>query len=827
MNKGKMVKVNRIKVAKLLVFIICSLLITSCTVTFGTKLLIVKTETNWVAYPMYISPFADSPTPIGYSVTQIRTAYNLPNSGGLGSTIAIIDAFDTPDILNYFNAFSGNYSLPDNTTGNFIVYKMPGVSEPPPSKIGWQLETCLDVEWAHAIAPNATILLVEAVSDRGIDLLAGVDVAASYPTVVAVSMSWGRTEFFNEVYYDGHFNKPGITFFASSGDDGSSVMWPAVSSKVVSVGGTTLNLNVDGTVISEVAWQNSSGGLSSYVDRPKYQTSYGLNYSKRAVPDVSYNANASTGVSVYNGTWWKVGGTSAGAPQWAAINALKLSVTSDNLYNRAKSAYSSYFQDITVGANKVYPALTGYDLVTGLGSPLTANFGTEVTISPISGPSNGSITINGVGFYPGSSVNISYINPIDASWVPIVNDLLIDSNNFSYPFNAPDLLQNNEVGDTQPKFDSIIIRVVDINNLTYNATVPYTEWRRGLTQIGNSKATGLYGNNTDLSTSLFVQNNEGISVIGSWFNPGTVSLLWDNTTNIGLVSADGTGFFNTTVKVPTTTAGPHILTINDGGSYFCINITRLPSIANDYSDGWHLTDFLINLIPDYVVNETFYSINGGPILNITNNGQPKITTQGDNNTLEYWSTWNVYGTETMELPHITLTGIKLDKTPPTVSITIASNYVSSGETVTFNAGNSSDESGIASYSWDFGDGFTGSGLTTTHTYFNPGTYAATLTLQDSAGNMQTAAVTMIVQTLLLAPNSSPLPTSKSTPTASPLPTVAPSASPANTPTVPPSPKPTPQVSEFNIQVILILLITSTLALTLIFRKRHDYSKDIR
>ena len=105
---------------------------------------------------MYISPFAGSSTPIGYSPSQIRTAYNLPSSGGNGTTIAIIDAFDTPNILNYFNSFSNQYNLPDNSTGNFIVHKM---AQNMQTDGNWAMETCLDVEWAHAIAPNATILL--------------------------------------------------------------------------------------------------------------------------------------------------------------------------------------------------------------------------------------------------------------------------------------------------------------------------------------------------------------------------------------------------------------------------------------------------------------------------------------------------------------------------------------------------------------------------------------------------------------------------------------------------------------------------------------------
>ena len=179
---------------------------------------------------------------------------------------------------------------------------------------------------------------------------------------------------------------------------------------------------------------------------------------------------------------------------------------------------------------------------------------------------------------------------------------------------------------------------------SYNTTVPYTEWRRGIAQVGNLTAQGLFGNNTNLATSVFVQNGDSVPVSGEWFSPGNISLFWDNTTNLGTVSTDNNGFFNTTVTVPTTSAGQHTLTINDGAANFCLNLTRLPLVANDYVDGWHTSDFTINLTPDYAVNETFYRINGGPIFNVTANGQPKITTEGSNNTLEYWSTWNVYGT---------------------------------------------------------------------------------------------------------------------------------------------------------------------------------------
>ncbi len=796
-----MVKVNQKQAAaQILAFFICSMLIVVCFVPLETFLKEHKEENQWVAYPMYISPFAGSVTPQGYSPSQIRTAHNLPSSGGANTTIAIIDAFDTPNILNYFNTFSNQYGLPDNSTGNFIVKKM---AQNIQNDSGWALETCLDVEWAHAIAPNATILLVEAVSPSNSALLAAVDYATSQPGVVSVSMSWGGEEFSGEntFSYESHFNKPGITFFASSGDDGATVKWPAVSARVVSVGGTTLNLNPDGTVISENAWRNSSGGVSNYFALPIFQSNFGLTYINRAVPDVSYNGNPSTGVPVYNGTWWKVGGTSAGAPQWAAIHALGLSATNNNLYGKAKSAYSSYFRDITSGSNYVNNASTGYDLVTGLGSPLTFNFGTSFAVSPTSGPAGDIITFNGNGFTTNSSVNISYLNPITTIWTPIVSNLTISFSNFTYITIAPDLGQNNNSGDHQATFDNIVFRAQDNSNgRIYNTVVPFTEWRRGLLQVGNMTAQGLFGNRTNLATSLFVQNGDSVPFSGEWFYPGNVSLLWDNTTNMGTIPTDNNGFFNTTFIVPTTAAGQHMITINDGSSNFCVNLTRLPTVANDYVFGWHTSDITINLTPDFAVNETFYSINGGPIFNVTANGEPTVTTEGSNNTLEYWSTWNVYGTVLNELPHVTITGIQLDKTTPTGSITTAS--ITNNPTITLTLSAIDALTGIAQMRF--------SNDNSTWSNWEPYASSKTWTLQNgegqktvfvqfmnNAGLASTFNYTLTLQAL--QPTATPTPTPINSPTPSPTqpsipsPTLQPTnptLSPATT--IPPSSTPTPE-----------------------------------
>ncbi|MGD0644661.1 MAG: S53 family peptidase [Candidatus Bathyarchaeia archaeon] len=320
----------------------------------------------------------------GLTPSQIKAAYRLPASGGAGTTIAIVDAFDDPTVVNDLNVFSRQFGL---TPVNFTERKTSAVD----SSGGWELEESLDVEWAHAIAPNATILLVEAPSAFTTDLMSAVSYATSQPNVVAVSMSWGTPEFSTETSYDPYFAKSGITFFASSGDSGAGVIYPSSSPNVVGVGGTTLNLNSDGSFASETAWSGSGGGVSAYEKEPSYQQTYGVQGTNgyRGVPDVSYNADPNTGVLVYDTTpyqgstgWWIVGGTSAGAPQWAAIQALGRSASNAIFYADAASvSYASYFRDITSGSNGVYSAGVGYDLITGVGSPLTTNF-TPVKVTP-------------------------------------------------------------------------------------------------------------------------------------------------------------------------------------------------------------------------------------------------------------------------------------------------------------------------------------------------------------------------------------------------------------------------------------------------------------
>ena len=319
--------------------------------------------------------------PAGLIPTQVKSFYNLPASGGDG-TIAIIGAYDDKNIEKDLAAFNKEFSLAECTTLNGCLEKHKMASSIK-SNSGWAMETTLDVEWAHAIAPGAKILLVEAATPSGKNLLSAIDYAAGRKDASAISMSWGGAEFPEELTLDSHFKSvSGAPFFASSGDSGAGASWPASSPFVVGVGGTTVDLKNDGAFWRETAWSGSGGGISAYEKEPDFQNSYLIPKAsgQRAIPDVSYNANPASGFSITRGgKWYVVGGTSAGAPQWAAIAALGNGLNISGLYSdKAGNDSGKYFRDIISGSNGdcgyYCDARKHYDYVTGLGSPMAQNF---------------------------------------------------------------------------------------------------------------------------------------------------------------------------------------------------------------------------------------------------------------------------------------------------------------------------------------------------------------------------------------------------------------------------------------------------------------------
>ena len=785
---------------------------------------------KWVAKPQHITLNTESSSPSGYSPSQIRSAYGLPSSGGAGATIAIIVAFDSPNIGDDLATFSRTFSLP---AANLEIHPM---SSSITSDSNWTEEACLDVEWAHAIAPDAKILLVEALSDSSYNLLSAVNYVRTRTDVVAVSMSWGTNEYPSETRDDLYFAfgiMNGIQFFASSGDNGSSnVLWPASSPFVVGVGGTTLTLAGDNSVASETAWNKSVGGISQYESIASYQTSYGLPGNQRMVPDVSYNADPHKGFSVYcSGEWHVMGGTSAGAPQWAAIYALGRTASIANIYTKAQTSYETHFRDITSGSNKDNTAAAGYDLVTGLGSPISTNFTVGLTIGPESGPAGGPITLMGDSLTPSSSANISYLNPITSTWIQMTNVVTDALGNFVFSNIAPDLIQSLPAGDNQPRFDNIFFQVKDTGGHVFNSSVPYREWRSGLTQVASQTAAGLFGNNTNLAKKAFVQNGQIVTVSGQWFNPSNtaVSFYWDGTTWLNSALINASGAFTATIAIPTSAAiGEHTLFIGlgpssflSGPSNFTVILTRSPVTTNNYVDSWHTSDFTVTLTPETNVVGTYYSINNGPVCSVSANGQPTITMEGASNSLEYWSTWNMSGT-VLELPHTVLTSIQLQKAPISGSLSINGGAAQTSSSIVTLAVNANSLSGVTQMR------LSNDGVWDTETwqpYYSAGASwqlsagdggkTVYCQLQDNAGYTATLTSTINLSTSQPTPTSSS-PSQTSKPTSTPSPTTAPSKSPF------PSPSPSPQVPEIGFDMIL-LLFGAVLFATFLFvwRYRHN------
>jgi subtilase family serine protease len=277
----------------------------------------------------------------GLTPAQITRAYGLNGiqftsngttvpGNGAGETIALIEMYHDPNIQSDLATFDAQYKLP---TPAFTQVNQAGDQ----TSSGWAQEESLDVEWAHAIAPGASILTVEAApansaSQQLQNLLTAVNTARNTPGVVAVSMSWGFDEMPNESSFDSYFTTPaghtGITFIAASGDNGY-VEYPSASPNVLSVGGTSLTLTSTGAYGSETAWIQSGGGYSQFEPEPSYQASVQTT-GMRSTPDVAFDGDPNTGVEVYatnpgfgrGGGWQLVGGTSVGAPAWAGIIAI-------------------------------------------------------------------------------------------------------------------------------------------------------------------------------------------------------------------------------------------------------------------------------------------------------------------------------------------------------------------------------------------------------------------------------------------------------------------------------------------------------------------------
>jgi len=360
--------------------------------------------------PPYSGYYFETPASLacGYDLVTPASGCNTDtfttNDTGGSKAIGIVDAYNDPTVRADLTAYSTKFGLPAITTSNFIIWYCGTTvascnqTTAPANNSGWSGEIALDVEMAHALAPSATIYLVEAASNSLANLMVAEDKASALVAAAGggeVSNSWATSEFSTETSYDTNFTTSTVVYFAASGDAPGTV-YPCVSTYVVCVGGISFSRNSSGSLIGLATWDEAGGGSSTYISRPSYQpSSVG---SQRGVPDISADANPETGVWVYcsatacgSGPWWIFGGTSVATPSVAAIinkagsfkanTAAELTLVYTDL--ASSSAYAADWYDVKQGycgpgvgnsdASEYVSiwAATGYDFCSGVGAPYT------------------------------------------------------------------------------------------------------------------------------------------------------------------------------------------------------------------------------------------------------------------------------------------------------------------------------------------------------------------------------------------------------------------------------------------------------------------------
>ncbi|MBO0827976.1 MAG: S53 family peptidase [Streptosporangiales bacterium] len=321
--------------------------------------------------------------PNGYGPADIQSAYALPSSGSDGRTVAIVDAYDDPTAEQDLGTYRKQFGLSDCTSadGCFTKVDQNGGTNYPRKDAGWATEISLDLDMVSAACPDCHILLVEADSASFADLGAAVNQAASQQPA-AISNSYGGGDAADS-QYGSYYDHKGIAVTASTGDSGyQGGSYPASSSYVTAVGGTSLSKASNARGWNETAWSGAGSGCSQYNTALPGAANADTGCDKRAMADVSAVADPNTGVAVYDSTpyqgrsgWAVYGGTSASSPIVAGVFALAGDVPSDGYSNALPYAHADQLFDTTSGSNGSCPttqwcnARQGWDGPTGLGTP--------------------------------------------------------------------------------------------------------------------------------------------------------------------------------------------------------------------------------------------------------------------------------------------------------------------------------------------------------------------------------------------------------------------------------------------------------------------------
>jgi subtilase family serine protease len=335
---------------------------------------------------MAIRPDATAPTNDGFGPSSLQAAYDLPSStAGSGETVAVVDAFNDPNIKSDVATYRSDFGLPACGSGCFSVVSQTGSTSKLPRSAGdsgWATEESLDVEMVSAICPNCHIILVEASSASLQNLGTGVNEAVSLGADF-VSNSYGGSESSSDTSLDSEFYEhKGVAVTASAGDGGFGVSYPAASQFVTSVGGTSLTTASNARGWTESVWSTSStegtgSGCSADDPKPSWQTDTGC--TKRTDNDVAAVADPNTGVAVFdtfdqNG-FLEVGGTSVSSPIIASVFALAGTPAAGTFPSSYIYLHTSDLFDVTTGSTAtcspsyLCTAEVGFDGPTGWGTP--------------------------------------------------------------------------------------------------------------------------------------------------------------------------------------------------------------------------------------------------------------------------------------------------------------------------------------------------------------------------------------------------------------------------------------------------------------------------
>ncbi|MHB1490730.1 MAG: putative Ig domain-containing protein [Cellulomonas sp.] len=339
--------------------------------------------------PAGVSADAVSPqtAPAGYGPSTLVAAYKLDQSKGIGQVVAVVDAYDDPNAESDLAVYRTQYGLPACTTANGCFAKVSQTGSttnlPVANQPGWAAEISLDLDMVSATCPNCHVLLVEATDNHLSNLAAAVNEAVTLGAKY-VSNSYGGPEDAGDAAYDSAYFHPGVAITASSGDSGYGPQYPATSTHVTAVGGTSLTPANNARGWTESVWSTDStagtgSGCSAYVTKPLFQTNVSTGCTSRAETDVSAVADPNTGMAVfdtYQAQGWRVfGGTSASSPIIASIYALAGPPNASDSPNTYPYSHASSLFDVTSGFNGTCsPAVlctagAGWDGPTGLGTP--------------------------------------------------------------------------------------------------------------------------------------------------------------------------------------------------------------------------------------------------------------------------------------------------------------------------------------------------------------------------------------------------------------------------------------------------------------------------